>query len=266
MTMHALHAQPAGIGGGNCGNAHHGAADGGIDLFRQRKNLCAGIVSDCTAADVDVRLLSCQNHLRSLFDLVLLCRSNGSFYYRCLCAVLIERILHVLGNIHQNRTRSAGLCNAECLPNGVCQLFHMLYQEVVLGNGHGYTGDVDLLEAVPSDERVRNVAGNGNQRNRVQISRCDTGDQIGCAGTGGGDDNAYLAGSTCIAVGSVGCALFVSCDDVMDPILCQIESIVDIDDLSARIAEYRCCALFDEGLNNNLCAFQCHLSLHLFIF
>ena len=53
--------------------------------------------------------------------------------------------------------------------------------------------------------------------------------------------------------------LFMGCDDVMDPVLCQIEGIVDVDDLSARIAEYRRSTLFDQGFYDDLCTFQFHL-------
>ena len=257
--MHTLHAQPAGIGGRYCGNAHHGAADRCVDLFCQSQNFRTGIVGNCTAADVDVRLFGSQNHFDCFFDLAVVDCRNRIFFHRLLCSVLIQGVLYVLGNVHQNRSRSAGLGNAECLPNGICQIFHTLYQEVVLGDRHGHAGDVHFLKAVPSDQRVRHVAGDRYQRHRVQICSGDTGDQIGGTRTGGGDDNADLAGGTCIAVCCMCGTLFMGCDDVMDPVLCQIEGIVDVDDLSARIAEYRRSTLFDQGFYDDLCTFQFHL-------
>ena len=258
--MHTLHAQPAGIGGGNGRNAHHGAADRCVDLFCQCQNLCAGVVGDRTAADVDVRLFRSQDHFRSLFDLALVCCRNRILCNRCLCGVFIQCVLYILGDIHQDRSGSAGLCDTECLTDGVRQIFHTLYQKIVLGDGHGHAGDVHFLEAVPSDQRVRHVAGDGNQGNGVQICGSDTGDQVGRTRTGGGDDYADLTGGTCIAVRSVCCALLVCCDDVVDPVLCQIQGIIDVDDLAARITEYRRCALFDQGLYDDLCAFQLHVT------
>ena len=54
--------------------------------------------------------------------------------------------------------------------------------EVVLGYRQSHTGDIYLLEAVPSDEVVGDIARNGKKRYGIEMRSSNTCNQIGCTG------------------------------------------------------------------------------------
>ena len=55
---------------------------------------------------------------------------------------------NILGNIHKNRSRTSGGGDTKCATHGICQLIHIFYDEVVLGNRSGDSCDIHLLEAI----------------------------------------------------------------------------------------------------------------------
>ena len=165
---------------------------------------------------------------------------------------------YILGNIYQNRTFAPGLCNAERPAQRGRQLLHRLHLEVVLGNGHGNTANIYLLEAVSPQAGGGIVAGNGNHRHRIHISRGNTGHQIGGAGAGGGKAHAHLAGSAGITVCRVGRALLMGSQNMLKGVTIFIKLVKNIQDRTAGITKDSIYALFFQDFKNDLRAIEFH--------
>lgn len=82
------------------------------------------------------------------------------------------------------------------------------------------------------------VAGDEHHGRGVHIRRRDAGGEVCCAGAGRGEAHADLSGAAGIAVGRVGRALLVGCEDVGDFVVVIVERVVHVQDRSAGIAEY----------------------------
>ena len=89
---------------------------------------------------------------------------------------------HVLGNIHQNRARPAGLGDNKGSSDHGSQPGDILHDKIVFSNGHGDTGDVDLLKAVTAQKAYAHITGDGHHGDRVHVSGGDAGHQVGGAG------------------------------------------------------------------------------------
>ena len=250
VTVHPFHAQIPRMVGRNSGNAHHGAANRCIHLICQCNNFFASVVGNCTAADIEIRSFCSGNQFCCLLQEFWVYFRNRCFFHNRFYIVFIQSCLNILRNVYEDRSRTTGFCNAERFPNGWSEVFNLLNKGVVLGNRHG---NIHFLEAIPSNQRVRNIASDGNQRNGVQISRCDTSDQIGCTWAGSCDDNANFSGCSGVAVCCVGSTLFMCGNNMMNAIACKVQSIIDVDDLTARITENGCRTLFNQCFNDNLC-------------
>ena len=160
--------------------------------------------------------------------------------------------LHVLGDVDEHGAGTAGFGNLKRLPNGVGQLTNVCNKVIVLGDGDGDTGNVNLLEAVPTDEGGGDVAGDSHHGDGIQHGRGDAGDQVGCAGAGRGDDNTNLAGDAGIAVGRVGSALLMGRQHVIDAVACLVQLIVQVQYLTAGVAENVGDALLDQCFHDDL--------------
>ena len=256
--MHPLHPQKPGVVRGDAGYAHEGAADGGVDLLRQRQQLLLRSAGDKSAAEIEEGPVGCVDARRRLPDALLLGRVGRVGGNRGLRLVVVHGDLDVLGHVHQHRAGTAGDSQPECLPNGVRQVPDLAHEVVVLGDGQGDAGDVDLLEGVGADLVIGDVAGDRHHGDGIQKGGGDAGDQVGGAGAGGGDDHAGLPGGPGPAVGGVGGPLLVGGEDVPELVLVFVQGIVDMDHLSAGVAENGCNALLNEGPDNNVRAGQFH--------
>ena len=170
--------------------------------------------------------------------------------------VVIGRNLNVLRHVHQHRAGAAGDSQPECFPDGVRQVPDLPYKVIVLGNGQGDAGDVDLLEGVGADLRIHHIAGNGHHGNGIQESGGNASDQIGGSRAGGGDDHTGLPSGPGPAVGSVGSALLMGGEHVGHLVPVLVESVVDVDHLPAGVAENSMDALLQQGSDNNVRAGQ----------
>ena len=110
-------------------------------------------------------------------------------------------------------------------------------EEVVLGDGQGDAGDVDLLEGVGAEDLGGDLSGDADDGDGVEHGRRDAGDEVGGAGAGGGHADADLARGAGVAVGHVRGALLVADEDVVDRELAQ--GVVGGEDGSAGVAEDR---------------------------
>ncbi len=216
-SVHTQHTCIECMGSRECALTHQGITYRCMYLLDKLQKFCAGVCCDCTAAHKDHGLLcladqgccllqisvsdTCgirKNHIRNLLNVLCLVGSR------------------ILGNIHQNRARTAALCNAECTAHDFCQVSCIFNNEVMFGDRHGNTGNIYLLETVFSKKGSSYVTGNCYQRNGIHVSSCNTGNQIGGTRAGSGDTYAYLSGCSCISVCCMGCALLVRGQHVSD--------------------------------------------------
>ena len=107
--------------------------------------------------------------------------------------------------------------------------------DVVLGDRHGDAGDVDFLKGVGAEHFAADLAGDADDRRRIEHGGGDAGDHVGCAGAGGGHGDADSARGARVAVGHVRGALFVADEDVVE--LGFAQRVVDGKNRAARIAE-----------------------------
>lgn len=106
----------------------------------------------------------------------------------------------------------------------------------MLGDRHGNTDDIRLLEGVRADKRGAHLAGDGHHGNGVHLGVHEGGHQVGCAGAGGGDTHADLAGRHGVAFRRMPCSLLMAHEDV--PHLGGVEKrIVGLNDGTARKPE-----------------------------
>ena len=105
----------------------------------------------------------------------------------------------------------------------------------MLGHRQRDAGNVDFLKCVRAQHLAGDVAGDADDRNRIEHGGGDAGDEVGCAGAAGGDGHAHLARGARVAVGHVRGALLVAHQYVVDGKLAQ--RIIDGQNRAARIAE-----------------------------
>ena len=120
----------------------------------------------------------------------------------------------------------------------------------MLGHRQRDSGDIHFLKCVRAEDLAGNVAGNADDRNRVQHCCCDAGDEIRRAGAASGNAHTNLAGSARVAVGHVRGALLVAHQYMMNGKLAQ--RVVCGQNGSARISEDVRYALTDERGPKNL--------------
>ena len=259
VAVHTLHSQEPGIVRGNTGNAHQGAAHGGVDDLSHLQQFLLGVAGDQTAAEVEEGPLGGVDAVRRLPDADVLCRMGFLRRHRGLGFVVIFGHLHILGHVDEYGTGTAGFRQPEGFPDGIRQILDGTDEIVVLGNGQGDTGDIDLLEAVGADDGVGHVAGDGYQGNGVDVSRGDAGDQVGGAGAGGGDDHAHVTGGPGIAVGGMGGPLLVGGQHMLQLALVFVQGVIDVDDLAAGVAEDHIGALLDQSAHDDIRAGKYHV-------
>ena len=205
-----------------------------------------------TAAKVNCRTLCVVQQLRNLTQLLVGNDRNRTRLNRSLRLKFADSRGDILRDINQNRTWAVALCDFKRLTDGICQLGNVAHDEVMLGNRHGDAGNIDLLEAVASNQRGADVAGDGNHRNGVHVCGRDAGDQIGCTRTGRSEYNTNLTGCACIAICRMGSALLMRRQDMTDAVRILVQLIINIQNCTARIAENRIGTLLEQCLDEDL--------------
>ena len=154
-------------------------------------------------------------------------------------------LLRVLRYVDEYGAWTPGLRDLERLADGGGDVFGAGDEVVVLGDGQGDAGDVDLLKRVAAEDFAADLAGDGHDGNAIEHGGGDAGDEVGGAGAGGGDADADLARGAGVAVGHVRGALLVADEDVVDGELAQ--GVVGGEDGSAWVAEDFVYAFAGEG-------------------
>ncbi len=146
-------------------------------------------------------------------------------------------LLHILGDVDQDRAGAAGPCDMERLLEHIHQVVDIRHQVVMLGDRLRDAGHVGFLEGIAADESRRDLAGDRHDRRRVHHRVGQRRHQVGRARSAGRDAHAELATARCagIAFGGVSGGLFVAHQHVVDLIFRQ--GMVERHDRAARIAK-----------------------------
>ena len=251
-AVHADHAEAQLVVIGHAADRHHGVRGRDLRLAHQGEQLAACVRDLDAAAVIDERALGLADHVRDGLQLFLADVVGLMHLDPALRDELGRRGSDILRDVDEHRTRTSGLRDAERLADGIRELLYVTYHEIVLGDRHGDAGDIDLLEGVSADEARADVAGDGDHRDGVHISRCDAGDEVGRARAARCEAHADLAGGTGIAVRRMSRALFMCRQNVMNAVAVFIKCVVDIEDRTARVAENGVNALLYERVDQNL--------------
>jgi hypothetical protein len=87
--------------------------------------------------------------------------------------------LHVLGDIHHDRTGPAGGRDEDRLGDHLRQLVHIAHLVVMFADGGDHAGNVRLLKGVGADQRGGHLPGDAQQGGRIHRRGADAGHQVG---------------------------------------------------------------------------------------
>ena len=211
-AVHTDHAGIVGIMPVKSTFSHQCVAHGCINEFHKFLELFAGPGDHSAAAHIEEGAFGGFDHFDHVVDVgiaVTASLSLQSFGRGGSGDVLGHCAGHILGNIDQNRAGSAGCGDPEGLADRRREVLDILDDVAMLGDRHGDTRDIDLLERILAKKRQGYVARDGDKRNAVHIRGGDSCHEIGGAGTAGREADAYFAGCSRIAVRHVGSALLV---------------------------------------------------------
>ena len=216
-SVHTQHTSIQCMSSRKCAFAHQGITYRCMNLLGKLQKFCTGICCDRTAAYEDHRLFCLANQSCCLFQISVgdTCRIRKN-HIRNFLNILCLIGSCIFRDIYQYRSRTSALCNTERTTHHFCQVSCIFNNEVMFGDRHGNAGDIHLLETVFSKKRGSYVTGNGYNRNRIHVGRCNTGDQVGGSRTGSRNTYAYFSGCSRIAVRCMGCPLFVGSQYMSD--------------------------------------------------
>ena len=125
-------------------------------------------------------------------------------------------------------------------------------QVVVLGDAAADLDDRRLLEGVGADDRRAHLAGDGQQRNAVQLGVGDGRHQVRGARAAGGHAHADLAGAAGVALGGEAAALLVPRQDHAHLVAEAGQGLVQRHARPARVGEDRVHPVVDQRLHDDV--------------
>ena len=236
--VHTAHTEIPFMVPGKCRQPHHTERYGCRKTTCQQCQLftCSG--SDNTAARIDHGAFRAVESSKGICQIQFRQRLEEQFL-RKKFRIFTKICLNAFGNIHQHRAGSAGNGDFEGGIQHAGKLPDIADRKIVLDDLLCDPHDVDFLKAVPSQQRDSHISGDGNQRHAVKISIGDPGHKIGRTRTAGGDDHARLAGDPGKTIGCMCRILLMSAQYVVDTMCVFVQFIINGQDCTARITEYR---------------------------
>ena len=147
--------------------------------------LLRGARADGAAADVEHRAARLEHQPGRLADLLGVRAGHRAVAGQVQLGRPVERrhrLQRRLRDVDEHRAGAAGAGDVEGLGDPARDLVGVGDQEVVLGDRHRDAADVGLLEGVGADRGGADLAGDGDDRDRVHVRVRDRGDQVGGPG------------------------------------------------------------------------------------
>ena len=160
------------------------------------------------------------------------------------------RLEHVLGNVHQHRTRPAARRDVERLMNHLRQFRDGLHQEIVLGAGARDAERIGFLKCIAADQFGRDLARDRDYRNRIHHRIHQPGHQIRSARTRRRAANAHASRGSRVALGRECRVLLVPYQNVADRMI--VKSIVQRQRNATGIAENAIYVFANQTFQKNL--------------
>ncbi len=177
--------------------------------------------------------------------------------------ILTQFFLDAFGDIHQNGPFSSGGSKPECFRQYKFQLLHFSHDIAMFDDGLGDADDVYFLKTVSAQQGNGHVAGDRHHGYGIQVRIGDAGDQVGGAGTAGGNHHPRFSCHSGISVGGMSSPLLMGGNDMLDPVGIPIQLIVNIEYGTARITKDGFDAVFDQFFHQYLCSAAVHCAFIL---
>ena len=199
-----------------CTHAHDGRGDWNLRGFGKLAQFLAGVGADDAAAAVEHRALGffdqpddfVQRHIVGFFVRMVAAQVNFPGKHR-----LRALLLHILWNVNDHGAGPSRLGDVERLFHDPRNVVHVGDQITMLHDRQRQPENVGLLERALADHVLRHLAGDGDDRNRVEVGIREAGDEVGRAGTAGGHAHPGPASGPRIAFRGKRAALFVPGQD-----------------------------------------------------
>lgn len=117
-------------------------------------------------------------------------------------------MLHIDRHVDEHRPRPTSSGDIKGFLENLRNIRSVFNYVAVFGKRFRCAGDVRLLENVTSEQIAAHLPCDHHQGNGIHMCRGDAGDQVGSAGTGGGNTYADSAGNAGIPTGGMSSILF----------------------------------------------------------
>ncbi len=251
-AMHAQHAQPQVVHARKAAQAHQGIGNRGRRQLTEAPQLRRGARENHPATRVEHRALRRRQHVRRPAYL------TGMAFQSRLVAAHVHRIRidklaftgrHILGDIHQHRSRTSGRGNEKRFFDRRGELSHVSHERIVFRTRMGNADDVRFLKGIVADHPSWHLTGEHHDRRRVHQRVGQPSHHIGATRSGRHQHHARLARGPRIALSHVHRALLVTCQNGSHTSL--IKRIIDGQNGAARMPENRIHAFFAQTLDKN---------------
>ena len=170
-------------------------------------------------------------------------------FFRILSHILTGSCGDILRDIHENRAGTPTLRDGERPADRIRKFRDVFYDHAVFCDRHRDARDIDLLEAVASQQSFRDIRRDRDDRDRIHVRRRDARHQI-CRARAA-RRHTDLAGRSRITVRRMRRALLMGRQHMAD-LRVFIEFIIDIQDRTARISEHGVDALLFQTFDDDL--------------
>ena len=127
----------------------------------------------------------------------------------------------------------------------------------------GDTNRINFLKRIFANRARRHLTTDDHHRDRIEVGGGDAGHRVGQAGSGGDQADADLLARSRVPVRSMGCALLMTHQDVLDLVLLE-NFVVKVEHGAARIAKQELDLLLLQAFDDDFSAgkFQCRSAVH----
>ena len=244
VAVHAQHAHVQRMVGGQCRESEHRAACRNARFLEESLQFFLRIAEFHALPHESKRLLGRVNHLCRLTHSILvefrICHVR-THEIDLLCMEIDHLGLRVLGEVEHHRTRATAACDVERTAYRPRDVLGMAYLVTPLAYRLGNTHEVNLLKGICSQCSDGHLSGNHHNRSGVHHGIGNARESVCCTRTTGDKRHTHLAADTCIALGSVCCALLMSHKYMVEAFLLAtsivVKGIINGHDGTAGIAE-----------------------------